>query len=1154
MSAGFDPYHKLLGIPPEEQPPDHYRLLGLSRRFEDDIEVIENCSNRVMQSLRQHQSGVHGSEIAKLLNEVSVARRTLLNPEKKLAYDDELRNAEIEVVESEPDVSFETDVDPLLKFKQRRHLLIPAVLLVVAVAIGVGCYVTFSKPPVPDEIAAVNLPQNDLGPNELGSNKLGPNQERPNQEGPNQKGPDAGTAGKVELPGPVDPRNTRPAIPNVVPKKTVGAGQPEFRIRLPAIKLPILARGATSQNLLSEINPELDGSSGRWTKDASGLVSNSDETAILVLPFESIPTAMIFELAIERLEDSPGELFVQIPTSAKPAVYGIDVGSPPRNGVYIDSEKLEDAPRVQAVSFIQPRVVNTFELACRGTSLGIQARPESPRGGHHYSWSGDFRRLNGPTGFPSIPNRVVILTRGARFRISSLTYRATDESVLSDPPAEINQSDLIAAIDLTRDVQRGDWGDSQNPIVAPATPYARLQLPIVLPAEYDMSVSLEIPDEQGGFVVGLPVEGAVLRCFINPRQSDIPGLGIQPFSSNVFPVGERVQFDFQVRKNSIRMMKAGRVLRSQNLRNLDRVKPDDFTLPWLTDDEQRRIFFGSNGSTYKIHGVGVAANSEPQLASTLVPERGATGFQRPVGSLAGPDDEMPANATSKLKEPELAAHESAINLVKAQFKSEFQKAKKPIEKLALAERLKTTADGEPTESATRFVLLEQVADLCVAAGDPKLALDAIDELSGTFECDVLRRKTDLLKVAVKWTKEPEKVRILLESAFSLAQQAADAEKYLLANDLYGIVSAISVKAKLRAVTDEATDFKREMTERQDLLVKVEAARKVLNANQVDPEAQLVIGQYSCLIRDDWDSGLAALRQCSVPELKRLAERDFTPPQTSADQVALAKDWLAYAASGSQHEHAGYAERAVHWLTLAAAESQGLQQTQLQLLLKEAVRIRDWDQPYVQLLEKLSKSIELKRFVRTPTIGMSLNRVVPFDELPSEPGLLVGLELRVNPSTVTSNGQRRNIEQIDIVRGIFQTSQGTKFAEGSLADEDPNGDTTQVDIEEIGGRAGPSRLIQLRARRGYALAGIRMETVGGIYRLVALFRKITAKGLDPERSYWSETIGSGYPVGRASKFQESPDTRNVPIVGITGDRPRTGRNLRINQIGFILCAG
>ena len=39
-STGFDPYHKWLGIPPEEQPPNHYRLLGLPP-FEADLDVID---------------------------------------------------------------------------------------------------------------------------------------------------------------------------------------------------------------------------------------------------------------------------------------------------------------------------------------------------------------------------------------------------------------------------------------------------------------------------------------------------------------------------------------------------------------------------------------------------------------------------------------------------------------------------------------------------------------------------------------------------------------------------------------------------------------------------------------------------------------------------------------------------------------------------------------------------------------------------------------------------------------------------------------------------------------------------------------------------------------------------------------------------------
>jgi len=41
----FDPYYKWLSIPPDEQPPDHYRLLGV-RRFEADADVIAAAADR----------------------------------------------------------------------------------------------------------------------------------------------------------------------------------------------------------------------------------------------------------------------------------------------------------------------------------------------------------------------------------------------------------------------------------------------------------------------------------------------------------------------------------------------------------------------------------------------------------------------------------------------------------------------------------------------------------------------------------------------------------------------------------------------------------------------------------------------------------------------------------------------------------------------------------------------------------------------------------------------------------------------------------------------------------------------------------------------------------------------------------------------------
>lgn len=89
MSDAFDPYYRWLGIPPKDQPPDHYRLLSLER-FETHADVIAEAADRQMAHLRTRQSGHHANLAAKLLNEIAAARVCLLSPAKKAAYDAQL--------------------------------------------------------------------------------------------------------------------------------------------------------------------------------------------------------------------------------------------------------------------------------------------------------------------------------------------------------------------------------------------------------------------------------------------------------------------------------------------------------------------------------------------------------------------------------------------------------------------------------------------------------------------------------------------------------------------------------------------------------------------------------------------------------------------------------------------------------------------------------------------------------------------------------------------------------------------------------------------------------------------------------------------------------------------------------------------------------
>lgn len=83
-------YHELLGIPPREQPPHHYRLLGISL-FEADSEVISNAARRQVSFLRPLGGGPYSRQSQELLNEVTAAKLCLLDPKRRADYDRRLR-------------------------------------------------------------------------------------------------------------------------------------------------------------------------------------------------------------------------------------------------------------------------------------------------------------------------------------------------------------------------------------------------------------------------------------------------------------------------------------------------------------------------------------------------------------------------------------------------------------------------------------------------------------------------------------------------------------------------------------------------------------------------------------------------------------------------------------------------------------------------------------------------------------------------------------------------------------------------------------------------------------------------------------------------------------------------------------------------------
>ncbi len=83
---------KWLGISPQHQPPNHYRLLGLEA-FESDRDVIRSAAERQAAHIQTFKIGPELEWSQRLLNEIAQAKICLLNAAAKAEYDHSLRKS-----------------------------------------------------------------------------------------------------------------------------------------------------------------------------------------------------------------------------------------------------------------------------------------------------------------------------------------------------------------------------------------------------------------------------------------------------------------------------------------------------------------------------------------------------------------------------------------------------------------------------------------------------------------------------------------------------------------------------------------------------------------------------------------------------------------------------------------------------------------------------------------------------------------------------------------------------------------------------------------------------------------------------------------------------------------------------------------------------
>lgn len=514
----FDPYRKWLGIPPKDQPPHHYRLLGLEL-YEDDLDVIEGAADRAMGFVRQYQSGEHAALAAKLLNEIATARLCLLKPKSKDEYDASLKRQltrATPAVESAPPAvdevpQFVADAEvtelvksakPLPKRKKKAtnssHAKFLAAVSVGPIALILLVVLTWT--------GSNQVKKPDPSKNEVAKSASEPSP----TDGPISsatKSDAAETPSKLTEPADSSPTaspSTAAPSPSVTSPDTAGNVRADEPTTTPQANGPQV-------NLLDGIDLKRDIVAGEWTREGSSLVSGGVRSRIY-LP-TGLPDDYQLQFKIKRLAGRD-TLFLGFVMAGRLGMLAIDGYGSTLSGLYVDERDPNDNCTTRKGALFNDGQLASIVLTVHASHLHA-----SFDGQTILDWYGSPDRL-------FVRSDEGVTNRGTAFLATVATRYLIESATMTPILAETHEprverlsksTDLMPLLKADRDGKRGHWRLTDGVLHSPDTGHSQLCLPISVPREYTLSGTIELPagsNTDPAIVFGLIAEDAYLTLVI----------------------------------------------------------------------------------------------------------------------------------------------------------------------------------------------------------------------------------------------------------------------------------------------------------------------------------------------------------------------------------------------------------------------------------------------------------------------------------------------------------------------------------------------------------------------------------------------------------------------------------------------------------------
>ena len=465
---------------------------------------------------------------------------------------------------------------------------------------------------------------------------------------------------------------------------------------------------------------------------------------------------------------------------------------------------------------------------------------------------------------------------------------------------------------------------------------------------------------------------------------------------------------------------------------------------------------------------------------------GATGVraEAPKRPAEPPADRLPI--------PDKEARDAAAALVEEAFGDQCKAARSLDNKLAMVDKLIKAADGEK-DPAQRFALLNRARLLAAGAGDLGEARRAADEMVNSFRIDGEKADVAVLRAVAK-TATGEQNQPVAEFGANLMEDAILADKFDLAEQLQAIALRAARKCGDTALVKRLQRRGKDLQRICEDFAATANAQAALEKDRDDAAASLTVGKFYCFSKGDWEKGLPLLARGADAALKSVAEKEQANPNTADERLALADQWWQLADDQKGGVKEAMQLRAQKWYREAVSYLSGLGRARAEKRLEQLAKLFP-EEPLPEEHEpakpKPRKSAAEAKKPRTPSAaGPSPNpaetrtRIVggggrQFEDAAPEGGVLIGFEIGL--------GKWGPNDVIATFRPIFRNRQGT---------------------EVLGRQHGTptGKTIRVKAKRGYAVAGLKTKAVAMVDGLSVIFMRQGAHGLNVNSSYESPWVG------------------------------------------------